>query len=123
MIDEFSTCSIVPKRPLASLIQKAKLIIWDEAPMMHKHNFEIVDRTLKDILKSVDKKNKNIPFGGKVVIFGRDFRQILPVIPKGTRPGVVHSTINSSVLWNFCEVLTLSKNMRLLSGASSTYVH
>jgi ATP-dependent DNA helicase PIF1 len=120
MIDEFSTCSIVPKSSLVSLIHKAKLIIWDEASMMHKHYFEAVDRTLKDILKSVDKKNKNILFGGKVVIFGRDFRQILSVIPKGTRPKVVHATINYSVLWNFCEVLKLSKNMRLHSGASST---
>jgi ATP-dependent DNA helicase PIF1 len=66
--------------------------------MMHKHCFEVVDQTLKDILKSVDKKNKNVPFGGKVVFFGRDFRQILPVIPKGTRLKVVYSTINSSVL-------------------------
>jgi len=120
-VDEFSTCTIVPKSPLALLIQKAKLIIWDEAPMMHKHCFETVDQTLKDILKSVDEKNKHIPFGGKVV-FDRDFRQILPVIPKGTRPEVVHATINSSVLWNFCEVLTLSKNMRLLGGASSADV-
>ncbi|CAJ2640229.1 unnamed protein product [Trifolium pratense] len=55
-VDEFSTCIIVPKNPLALLIQKANLIIWDEAPMMHKHCFEAVDRTLKDILKSVDKK-------------------------------------------------------------------
>ncbi|XP_045833343.1 uncharacterized protein LOC123924482, partial [Trifolium pratense] len=86
----------------------AKLIIWDEAPMMHKHCFEVVDRTLKDIFNSVEEKNKHIPFGGKVVVFGGDFRQILPVIPKGIRSEVVHATINSSALWNFCEVLTLN---------------
>jgi len=28
-------------------------------------------------------------FGGKVVVFGGDFRQILPVIPKGIRQEVV----------------------------------
>ncbi|KEH37768.1 PIF1-like helicase [Medicago truncatula] len=44
--------------------------------------------------------------------------QILPVIPKGTRPEIVHATINSSKLWSNCEVLTLTKNMRLLSDAS-----
>ncbi|CAJ2667983.1 unnamed protein product [Trifolium pratense] len=121
-VDEFSTCTIVPKSPLALLIQKAKLIIWDEAPMMHKRCFKAVDRTLKYILKPVDEKNKHIPFGGKVVVFGGDFRQILPVISKGTRPEVVHATINFSVLWNFCEVLTLSKNTRLLGGASSADV-
>jgi len=42
------------------------------------------------------------------------------VIPKGTRPEVVHSTLNSSPLWDFCEVLTLIKNMRLLNGASES---
>jgi ATP-dependent DNA helicase PIF1 len=48
-IDEYSTCEIGPKDPLAALIRRARLIIWDEAPMMHKHCFEAVDRTLKDI--------------------------------------------------------------------------
>jgi ATP-dependent DNA helicase PIF1 len=43
-------------------------------------------------------EKKNIPFGGKVVVLGGDFRQILPVIPKGTRQEVVNSTINSSHL-------------------------
>ena len=30
----------------------------------------------------------------------------------------MHATINSLCLWNYCEVLTLTKNMRLLRGAS-----
>lgn len=47
-----------------------------------------------------------------------DFRQILPVIPRGIRPEIVHATINSSHLWRHCEVLRLTKNMRLLNGAS-----
>jgi len=45
---------------------------------------------------------------------------ILPVMPKGTRQEIVNATINSSYIWNYCEVLTLTKNMRLLSGASHT---
>jgi len=44
--------------------------------------------------------------------------EILHVIPKGTRPEIVHATINSSCLWNYCEVLSLTKNMRLLNDAS-----
>jgi len=39
-------------------------------------------------------------------------------MPKGTRQEIVNATINSSYIWNYCEVLTLTKNMRLLSGAS-----
>jgi ATP-dependent DNA helicase PIF1 len=83
--------------------------------MMHRHCFEAVDRTLKDIMHE-----KRFPFGGKVVMLGGDFRQILPVIPKGTRHEIVHATINSSPLWRCCEVLTLTTNMRLLSSGSNS---
>ncbi|CAJ2646832.1 unnamed protein product [Trifolium pratense] len=61
-------------------------------------------------------------YGGTWKTFIWRAMQIQPLIAKGTRPKVVHAPINSSVLWNFCEVLTLSKNMRLLGGASSTDV-
>ncbi|XP_024640519.1 ATP-dependent DNA helicase PIF1 [Medicago truncatula] len=118
IIDEYSTCNVKPNTPLAQLVVQARLVIWDEAPMMHKFYFEALDRSFRDVRKEVDKRNKYIPFGGKVVVFGGDFRQILHVIPKGTRPEIVHATINSSKLWSYCEVLTLTKNMRLLFGAS-----
>ncbi|GAU45376.1 hypothetical protein TSUD_89960 [Trifolium subterraneum] len=114
-VTEYSTCDIDTNEHLAHLIRRAKLIIWDEAPMMHRYCFEAVDRTLKDIMQQ-----KEFPFGGKVVVLGGDFRQILPVVPKGTRHDIVHSTINSSPLWRFCEVLTLTTNMRLLVGSTDT---
>lgn len=51
-----------------------------------------------------------------MVVFGGDFRQILPVVPKGSRQDIVHVTICSSELWNHCEVLKLARNMRLQVG-------
>lgn len=42
--------------------------------MMHIYCFEALDKTMKSILQSQK------PFGGKVVVLGGDFRQILPVI-------------------------------------------
>jgi ATP-dependent DNA helicase PIF1 len=86
--------------------------------MMHKHCFEAVDRTLRDIMLEPNNGRNDIPFGGKVVVLGGDFRQILPVIPKGTRQDIVHASINSSKLWPYFEVLTLTKNMRLMHGCS-----
>ena len=50
-VDEYSTCSINPQSDLAELVRKCKLIIWDEAPMTHKHCFEALDRSLRDILR------------------------------------------------------------------------
>ena len=57
---EDSMCTINADSPLGDLIRKTKLIIWDEAPMVHRHCFEAFDRTLKDVTDCDDK-----PFGGK----------------------------------------------------------
>ena len=69
-----STCNVPVQSPLAELIRRARLIVWDEAPMAHRHLLEALDRTLRDVVGS------DQPFGGKVLVLGGDFRQILPVI-------------------------------------------
>lgn len=66
-------------------------------------------------MSSQDENNKDKPFGGKVVVLGGDFRQILPVIRKATRADIVSSAVNSSKVWDTCKVLRLTKNMRLHS--------
>ncbi|CAN7131656.1 unnamed protein product, partial [Brassica rapa subsp. narinosa] len=110
--DEFSTCTMAHGTDQANLVKAASLIIWDEAPMMNKHCFEALDRSLSDIVG----KHRNKPFGGKVVVFGGDFRQVLPVINGAGRAEIVLAALNSSYLWEHCKVLKLTKNMRLLSG-------
>jgi len=74
IIHEASSCNITSDSDLATLIARAKLIIWDEAPMLHKHCFESVDRAFRDILRSYNNGRLDIPFGGKVVVLGGDFR-------------------------------------------------
>ncbi|XP_061375918.1 ATP-dependent DNA helicase RRM3-like [Gastrolobium bilobum] len=118
-INEDSTCNIRPKSTIAELLSKTKLIIWDEAPMVHRFFFKALDRTLRDVLRISDTSCADMPFGGKVVVLGGDFREILPVIPHGSRQDIVHATINSSHLWSHCHLLTLTKNMRLNSGSSA----
>ncbi|XP_076902818.1 uncharacterized protein LOC143557694 [Bidens hawaiensis] len=102
---------------VSELLKKTSLIIWDEAPMIHKHAFEALDRTLKDVM-NVDLGNTSGSlFGGKVVVLGGDFRQILPVVQNGTRNDCVNATISSSYIWSNCKVLKLTKNMRLTVGS------
>ncbi|XP_057453106.1 uncharacterized protein LOC130744967 [Lotus japonicus] len=115
-IKESSTCNVSQGSLKAELLQKTSLIIWDEAPMLNKWCFEALDRTLNDIMKSHQSVDSGMPFGGKVVVLGGDFRQILPVIQKGSRSEIVSATINSSYLWKQCHVLKLTKNMRLISS-------
>ena len=81
--------------------------------MDHRYAFEAVDRSLKDILSINDLSLTNAPFGGKTILLGGDFRQILLVVPKGKRQDIVLGSINRSHLWDNCQVFLLTKNMRV----------
>jgi hypothetical protein len=112
-VTDTSTCAFKQGSHLAKLMTRASLIIWDEAPMAHRNCFEAVDRSLRDILHFSDPQSGEKPFGGKTVVLGGDFRQILPVVSKGRREEIVEASINRSSLWKYCTVMTLTKNMRL----------
>ncbi|XP_076950680.1 uncharacterized protein LOC143623725 [Bidens hawaiensis] len=92
-LNEDSSCVIERGSDEAELLQKTKLIIWDEAPMTHKHAFQALDRTCKYVLQS------KLLFGGKVVVFGGDFRQILPVIQKGSRQQIAKEETKKFAQW------------------------
>lgn len=53
-----------------------------------------------------------MPFGGKVIVIGGDFRQTLPVVPRGSRANIVEACIKSSPLWRCFTPLPLTTNMR-----------
>ncbi|KAL5541396.1 hypothetical protein UlMin_043440 [Ulmus minor] len=92
-IEEKATCSVSKQSGLAKLLQTTKLIIWDKAPMINKRAIEAVDIMLQDINES------NLPFGGKIIIFGGDFRQVLPVLPRATKEEVINASLVMSYLW------------------------
>jgi ATP-dependent DNA helicase PIF1 len=60
------------------LLQKASLIIWNEASMTKRQAIEALDNNMRDIMG-----RPGLPFGGKTVVFGGDFRQVFPVLRKG----------------------------------------
>ncbi len=104
-LDYTSFCYIRKQDDLVVLIRQTKLILWDEAPMTNKLAFEAVDQTLRDLT------DRNEPFGGIVFVMSGDFRQVLPVIPRGSHADIVSASIKNSYLWEFVEVFHLSKNM------------
>ena len=106
-IHSHSTCNISAQSDLASLLSRTQLIIWDEAPMMHRYAFEALDRTLRDFM------NDPRPMGGKVVLLGGDWRQILPVVLRGSHGEIVHASLLRSRLWGTTSTLRLSQNMRI----------
>jgi hypothetical protein len=49
-----STYNITQQMKVAELVRKADLIIWDEAPMMHRRTFKVIDWTLCDLMQLDD---------------------------------------------------------------------
>lgn len=61
----------------SKLLRDAKIIIIDEISMLHRDVLHFIDRTLQDLQPRNEKRQ---PFGGKVVVIGGDFKQLLPVV-------------------------------------------
>ncbi|KAG5622894.1 hypothetical protein H5410_008112 [Solanum commersonii] len=105
-IDENFTCNISKQSSLATLIKDSKLIVWDEVSMAKKNTIEALDTLLKDLM------NTKTLFGGKVVVFGGDFRQTLLLLSNGKKEDFIGQSLLYSHIWNHLEKLCLSENMR-----------
>uniref|UniRef100_UPI00358E4945 uncharacterized protein n=1 Tax=Myxine glutinosa TaxID=7769 RepID=UPI00358E4945 len=72
-------CNISKSSAVAEVFWQCQLSVWDECTMSHRVALEAVDRTLQDI------RNDQTVMGGITLLMAGDFRQTLPVIPRGTR--------------------------------------
>ncbi|XP_044582994.1 uncharacterized protein LOC123264012 [Cotesia glomerata] len=104
---ESPLCNISKQSDMAHVLREAKIIIWDECTMAHKNGIEALNRLLQDI-RGCDRI-----MGGVIVLLAGDFRQTLPVVPRGTRADEVKACIKSSILWPSVKVLSLTINMRV----------
>jgi len=99
---ETPLCNISKQSDAAHVLKESKLIVWDEATMAHKGGVEALDRTLQDIRSSTHL------MGGMTVLLAGDFRQTLPVVPRGTRADEVRACLKSSYLWLKIQVKSLA---------------
>ncbi|XP_057305457.1 uncharacterized protein LOC130642388 [Hydractinia symbiolongicarpus] len=109
-IVENSTCKITPVSAYAAELRQKSLFLLDEASMIPKHAFHAIDRLLQDIC------NNELPFGGKVVLLGGNFSQLLPVVRKGKPTEIVDMCLKSSPLWHLVKEFRLHRNMRTRPG-------
>ncbi|CAB3241223.1 unnamed protein product [Arctia plantaginis] len=101
------TCNISRSSAMGKLLMQCKLIVWNECTMAHKKSLEALNFTLKDL-----RRNNNI-FGGLMILLAGDFRQTLPVIPRGTPADELNACLKASPLWNNVKTLSLTTNMRV----------
>ncbi|XP_062208827.1 ATP-dependent DNA helicase PIF1-like [Phragmites australis] len=109
-IQEGGVCNFTKQSETAKLLRMASLILWDEVSMTKRQAIEALDKSLRDIMEKPD-----LPFGGKTIVFGGDFRQVLPVVRKGTRAQIINATLLKSYLWENMQKLRLVRNMRAQS--------
>lgn len=67
--------------------------------MSHKSHIDAVNRTLKD-LRTSEKVMDGVTF-----VFIDDFRQTLPVVPKGTRADIMKVSMKKSEIWQYVQKL------------------
>jgi ATP-dependent exoDNAse (exonuclease V) alpha subunit len=65
--------SMASKKYLAKNLEKVKVLIIDEISMLHRNQFELVDRILKYF------KNSQEPFGSVQIVLAGDFFQLPPI--------------------------------------------
>ncbi|XP_067131955.1 uncharacterized protein [Centruroides vittatus] len=111
---ETPICNISKQSNFAEVLKSTKIIVWDEITMAHKGGIEALNRSLRDI------RGNTKLMGGVTVLLAGDFRQTLPVVPKGTRADEVKSCIKKSNLWPQVNILKLSKNMRAHLGGDES---
>ncbi|XP_074266084.1 uncharacterized protein LOC141588546 [Silene latifolia] len=76
--------------------------------MAKRQAIEHFENTMRDVCSS------SLLFGGKIVVFGGDFRQVLPIIPKIILREAINSSFVMSPLWPKLEKLHLTVNMRAM---------
>ena len=76
----------------------------------------LLTSTSTDVMEVREQCNDDL-FGGVLFMLTGDFRQILPVVPGGTKANELDASVKSSVLWEKVNTLNLTQNMRVrLSG-------
>ncbi|XP_029172378.1 uncharacterized protein LOC114941527 [Nylanderia fulva] len=97
-----STSNIKVQSKEAENLKLVDVFIIDEAPMAPRYVLEIMDRTLRDIMQN------DLHFGGKIVLLGGDFRQLLPVVKILKRFPANITLQRSSLVNNMISIISIT---------------
>ena len=104
---EAPLCNISKGTGEAKALEECELIVWDECTMSHRQALEALDRTPQDL------RGNGKQMGEVLVLLAGDFRQTLPVVPRGMMADEIKACLKSSYLWRHVITLGLKTNMRV----------
>ena len=112
-----TSLKVSKRNVLGKLLIACDVVIWDESPMQSKNVFSSVDRLLRYLMGTHSPGGiftpHPQPFGGKYFLFGGDFRQNTPVVPKQNRAGIVSQLISRCDWWPKVHTIKLTINERI----------
>lgn len=71
-------------------------------------------------MKAVDPALEELPFGGKIIVLGGDFRQTLPIKKFASRAQTVKVSLTRSACWKHFTTFRLTENMRIRAAREAT---
>jgi len=95
-------------------IRAAHILIIDEISMVETRIICQIDKICRDLAESP--ALKSFPFGGKVVLMGGDWKQLLPILPGKSIAQQASASFRNSELYKEFVVLRLTQNIRLIAG-------
>ena len=96
---ETSSCNVSPTLHQADILRNQMLVNIDEPSMIPTHALHAIDRCLQDV--TVIRQ----PFVGKAILFGGDFRQVLPIAPQSP-PAIIGDMPQTFIFINWCSLKT-----------------
>ncbi|GFX57342.1 ATP-dependent DNA helicase [Trichonephila clavipes] len=109
---ENPVCSVTKNSDKAKVLQDCVFVVWEECTMTNETSIEAVNRTMQDL------RGSTLLFSGATFLFAGEFRQILPVVTKGTREDEINACLKRAVLWRYYKHLHLKESIRAHSADS-----
>ena len=106
---ENGTWNLTPNSVHGRFLRQVRLYLLDELSMIPKHALNAIDKLSQDVC------NNKFPFGGKVILLGGHFRQILPIVRRGQPVVIIEVCIKCSEHWQYFQRLSLTEDRRILS--------
>lgn len=82
-------------------------IIWHEILIYHCHWIKALDRTLKAIMSNTH------PFGGEVILFAGDFRNVLQVVPSSSSAQLCNPYVEATFFCQNVQIHRMRVDVRL----------
>ncbi|KAL3106584.1 hypothetical protein niasHT_018226 [Heterodera trifolii] len=113
-IDASTPLNVDLESNFAEMLRRIDGMIIDEISMQNRDVLEYVDRLLRFVVPT--ELLKSLPFGGKAVVIGGDWKQLTPVVPGGGHLDQYNASVKNSALFKHFATHRLVTNHRLQSG-------